>query len=102
METRKNTFNRQQMDNFFENLNELLYQTGKPNLVIISKYDNLGNWAIFACKRENNKIQCGGHIGICNYMGESFFSMLKFLEWASMLRKQNIELIIEAEWFLKC
>lgn len=63
-------------------------------VIIISRYDDSGNWAAFICKRVTGKIHCGGHMGLGR-------SMTDLLEWMDEMRIRGIEMIVNMDWFLK-
>lgn len=63
-------------------------------IIIISRYDESGNWAAFICKRVNRKILCGGHMGLGN-------SMFDLLEWIDEMHTRRIEVVVDKDWFLK-
>lgn len=85
--------NKLQHNEFFKNLSE-------DEFIIISKFDETGNWAAFICSKINNKEVCRGHMGLCYNNGKSQWSVTDILEMLSFFRKQGTEIIIDAEWFL--
>ena len=70
-----------------------LESTVNKRVIIISKYDESGNWTAFICKKINRKLMCGGHIGLRHSMSELF-------EWMNEMRVREIEVIVNEDWFL--
>ena len=70
-----------------------LESTVNKRVIIISKYDESGNWTAFICKKINRKLMCGGHIGLRHSMSE-------LLEWMNEMRVREIEVIVNEDWFL--
>ena len=71
-----------------------LNDTTDERIIIISKYDEIGNWVAFICKRIEGKILCGGHIGLNQ-------PVAVILKWMNEMRIKKIEVIVDEEWFLK-
>lgn len=73
---------------FFE---DFINEPSPDKYVIISKADNNGNYAMFACIKENNRYLCGWHIGLynsnTNYSPITFADLFKLLEY---LQNHNI------------
>lgn len=87
---------------FFE---EVLNGADYPNnqkILILSKFDEAGNWAAFSCARdgENDTLAYGGHIGLCNASGESYLTVLDLLYWFDCFRINDIRVIVDEKWYL--
>lgn len=94
---------KQRKDNNMDNnlsFNEFFKNLSEDEFIIISKFDEIGNWAVFICNRINDKKVCRGHMGLCYNNGKSKFSVADVLELLSFFRNQGTEVIIDAEWFL--
>ncbi len=80
--------------------------TDYPNekkVLYISKFDDEGNWTAFSCayEGEDNNIVYGGHIGLCSASGESYLTAYNLLYWLERFRENGIEVIVDADWYLK-
>lgn len=84
---------------------EVLKGTDYPNdqkVLILSKFDETGNWAAFscACDEENNTLAYGGHIGLCSASGESYLTIPDLLCWLDRFRANGIKVIVDERWYL--
>ena len=87
---------------FFE---EVLNGVDYPNnqkILILSKFDEVGNWAAFSCAhdRDDDTLAYGGHIGLCSASGESYLTILDLLYWLDCFRTNGIRVIIDEKWYL--
>ena len=88
-------------DFFEEVLNDMDYPP-EQKVLVISKFDQEGNWAAFHCARENGSdtFACGGHIGLCSKDGDSYLTGYDLLYWFDRFRKRGIEVVVNEKWFL--
>ena len=87
---------------FFE---EVLNGTDYPNnqkILILSKFDEAGNWAVFSCAHdgEDDTLAYGGHIGLCSASGESYLTVSDLLYWFDCFRTNDIRVIVDEKWYL--
>ena len=89
-------------DEFFE---EVLNGVDYPNekkVLILSKFDEAGNWAAFNCAHDGNDdtLAYGGHIGLCSASGESYLTVPDLLYWFDRFRTNHIRVIVDENWYL--
>ena len=87
---------------FFE---EVLNGTDYPNnqkILILSKFDEAENWAVFFCAHdgEDDTLAYGGHIGLCSASGESYLTVSDLLYWFDCFRTNDIRVIVDEKWYL--
>ena len=87
-------------DCFEEVLNDLNYPP-EQKVLVISKFDEEGNWSAFHCARDGESLVYGGQIGLCSSAGDSYLTPYDLLYWFDRFRKRGVDVIVDANWFMK-
>lgn len=87
---------------FFEEILNGTDFSNEKKVLIISKFDEKGNWAAFNCARAGDRecIAYGGHIGLCSAFDESYLTVSDLLYWLDRFRANGIEVIVDEHWYL--
>lgn len=89
------------LDEYYDFVNDLVDSSEQNRTLIISKLDEFGNIAAFKCIKKKNNILCGGHINLYNNQTKKseipFYDFLVFLEF---LQGKKVKLIFKSDFFL--
>ena len=87
---------------FFEKVLNRADYANEQKILVLSKFDEVGNWAAFYCVHDgdNDTLAYGGHIGLCSCSGECYLTVRDLLYWLDCFRTNGIKVIIDENLYL--